>query len=149
MENLRIRRLVAADRALAAKMFAMMARVFGEQHSALTNRYAARLLRRPEFWAIAALDRGEIVGGLTAHELPMTRIEEREIMVYDVAVRPGRRRQGVGRLLMASLLKGAARAGVRDVFVAAENRDVHAIRFYKALGGVPVPVTHFSFQSRR
>lgn len=149
MENLRIRRLAAADRALAAKMFAMMARVFGEQHSALSNRYAARLLRRPEFWAIAALAAGEVVGGLTAHLLPMTRIEAAEIMVYDVAVRPDHQRQGIGRLLMTSLFKGAARAGVREVFVAAENRDVHAIRFYAALGGTRSAVTHFSFQSLR
>ncbi|HWG59423.1 MAG TPA: GNAT family N-acetyltransferase [Candidatus Acidoferrales bacterium] len=149
MDNLRIRRLAAADRASARKMFAMMAGVFGERHSTISNRYTAGLLRRPEFWAIAALAGGEIVGGLTAHTLPMTRIEAREMMVYDVAVRRDHQRKGIGRLLMTCLLKSAARSGVREVFVAVENRDVHAIRFYAALGGAPSSVMHFSFRFRR
>jgi aminoglycoside 3-N-acetyltransferase I len=34
------------------------------------------------------------------------------------------------------------------MFVAADNEDVHAIDFYKALGGTDSPVTMFTFDTR-
>lgn len=53
--------------------------------------------------------------------------------------------RGVGRQLMSTLRSQAAGQGIRVVFVAADNEDTHALDFYRALGGVPAPVTIFSF----
>ena len=63
-----------------------------------------------------------IIGGLTAHTLPMTRDESAEIFIYDLAVRADRQRRGVGRLLINTLRADATAAGIGVVFVAACRR---------------------------
>lgn len=143
------RRLAIGNRELARRLFAMMADVFDEPNEALGDAYLDALLRREDFWAVAALAADEVVGGMTAHTLPMTRGESAELFIYDVAVRADRQRQGVGRRLVASLREDAARAGIADVFVPAETEDAHALDFYRALGGEPTPVVMFTFAAPR
>ncbi|NJN97949.1 MAG: GNAT family N-acetyltransferase, partial [Anaerolineales bacterium] len=97
--------------------------------------------------AVAALLNGEVVGGVTAHTLPMTRSEAYEVFIFDVAVQNEYQRQGIGRQLIAALRAYAAAEGIHEVFVPADNDDVHALDFYQALGGVPAPVTIFTFSA--
>ncbi len=92
---------------------------------------------------------GQIVGGLTAHTLPMTHSESDEIFIYDIAVRAEHQRRGVGRLLVAHLRQVASDAEIHDLFVPADDEDTHAIEFYRALGGVGAPVTFFTFGRER
>jgi aminoglycoside 3-N-acetyltransferase I len=139
------RRLTIADRDLARRLFTMMAEVFEEGGQPLGDAYLDRLLGRAEFWAVAALSGDEVIGGLTAHTLPMTRSEGFEVFIFDVAVRQDHQRRGVGRRLMTALREGAAAAGVRVVFVPADNEDLHALDFYRALGGVETAATFFTF----
>jgi aminoglycoside 3-N-acetyltransferase I len=146
--EMRTRRLTAADRGLARSLFAVMAGVFEEQCEQLSDTYLDRLLSRADFWAIAAFAGNDIIGGVTAHTLPMTRMESSEVFIYDIAVRESYQRRGVGRQLMAALREGVAAAGVEDVFVPADNEDRHALDFYRALGGVESPVTLFTFSDR-
>jgi aminoglycoside 3-N-acetyltransferase I len=122
-----------------------MAHVFEEASNALDDGYVQRLLSRPEFWAIAAFSGSDLIGGLTAHTLPMTRKASSEIFVYDIAIREDHRRQGVGRRLMSHLRADAAAVGCQDVFVAADEEDRHALDFYRALGGTASPVFLFTF----
>jgi aminoglycoside 3-N-acetyltransferase I len=137
---------VPGDREPARALFAMLADVFGEPAEPLTDGYIDTLLQRQDFWAIAAFAGDAIVGGVTAHTLPLTRAEGSEVFLYDIAVRPDHRRQGIGRAMIETLRDGAVRAGMRgDVFVAVDNDDAHALEFYRALGGAPAPVTVFSF----
>jgi aminoglycoside 3-N-acetyltransferase I len=143
--SLQIRRLRAGDRDLARHLFAVMAEVFEEPGERLSDSYLDALLGRETFWAIAALSHDEVVGGLTAHTLPMTRTESAEVFIYDVAVRADRQRQGIGRQLVTALRAAASATGFGDVFVPADTADGHALDFYRALGGVPAPVTMFTF----
>ena len=138
-------RLTSDNRELAKGLFIMMAEVFAEGSDHLSDDYLDRLLSREDFWAIAAFVGDEIVGGLTAHTLPMTRSESFEIFIYDLAVREDQQRKGIGRQLMTALREAAAIAGIQHVLVAADNDDVHALDFYRAVGGVPSPVTFFTF----
>ena len=78
----------------------------------------------------------------------MTRTASSEIFIYDIAVRSDQQRKGIGRLLVAELRAKAAALGIREVFVAADSDDVHALDFYRALGGAPSPVTIFTFTHR-
>jgi len=87
----------------------------------------------------------EVVAGLTAHTVPMTRSESREIFIYDIAVRVDHQRRGIGRLLMLQLTRLANHAGIHDLFVPADDEDLHAVEFYRALGGVASGVTFFTF----
>jgi aminoglycoside 3-N-acetyltransferase I len=139
------KRLGSGDRELARQVFSLMADIFAEGHGELGDGYLDRLLSREEFWAIAAFVDGELVGGVTAHTLPMTREEALELFIYDIAVRGDHQRRGVGRRLVTALREAAAVAGIHDVFVPADDDDLHALDFYRALGGTPSPVTIFTF----
>lgn len=141
----RTQRLNQADREMARALFLLMAEVFEEPGEPLGDAYLDRLLGQPGFWAIAALAGDELVGGITAHTLPMTRTESAEIFIYDIAVRADYQRRGVGRQLMTALRTAAAAAGIHDIFVPADDDDTHALDFYRALGGEAAPVTFFTF----
>lgn len=142
---MRIQRLGPADVRLAREVFAMMAAVFETEAEPLSDGYLARLLAREDFWAMAAFDGDTILGGATGHTLLMTRSEAPEILLYDIAVRPERQRQGVGRRLVEALRQHAATADIHTLWVPADNEDTHALDFYRALGGEPGAVTVFSF----
>lgn len=138
------RRLTADDWRLAGTLFTLMADVFEEERAELGQSALERLLRREEFWALAAFVGSELAGGLTAHALPMTRSESSELFIYDIAVRPEFQRKGVGRALVRDVLAAAHATGIHDAFVSADNEDTHALDFYRALGGKPSPATMFS-----
>ena len=148
MSAFEIRRLVVGDRAAAQDMFTLMAEVFGEDSEPLGDDYVDRLLGEDSFWALGAFTGPDIVGGLTAHSLPMTRCMASELFIYDLAVHPDYRRQGVGTRLVQELRSAAAQMGISEVFVAADNEDEHALDFYRAEGAAGTPVTIFSFSTR-
>jgi aminoglycoside 3-N-acetyltransferase I len=145
----RVARLGARDVAVAKRVFSTMSEVFDEEHGELSDAYVARLLASEAMWVLAATSGQEIVGGLTAHTLPMTRSESREIFLYDLAVRAEHQRRGVGRLLVSHLRKLAGDAGIHDVFVPADEEDTHALDFYRALGAEASPVVFFTFGEGR
>ncbi len=124
-----------------------MAEVFGQGGESLSDDYLDRLLAHEDFWAIAACVDDVIVGGLTAHTLPMTSSSSAEIFIYDIAVRSDYQRQGVGRRLLTDLRARAAASGISVVFVSADNADTDALDFYRALGGAASPVTFYTFAS--
>ncbi len=142
---MQLKRLKAGDRELAKVLFSVMAEVFAEGSEELSDGYIDRLLGREDFWAIAAFAGNDIVGGLTAHTLPMTRAEYSEIFIYDIAVRSEHQRKGIGRRLVEELRAQAADMGITDLFVPADNEDAHALDFYRAIGGEGAPVTIFTF----
>ena len=140
---------MTGDRELAKKLFAMMAEVFGEEHERLSDVYVDQLLSQSTFRAIAAFDENEMIGGLTAYVLPKTTSESSELFLYDVAVRKSHQRRGVGRLLMTALRDEAGNAGIEEAFVLADNEDVHALDFYRALGGRASQVTLFTLLNQQ
>lgn len=147
IDHVDVRRLGDLDREIARATFALMARVFGEQPSSLSDAYIDALLSRPDFWVIAALENGAPIGGLTAHTLPMTTHEGAEIFLYDIAVASTHQRRGFGRRLVDTLRREAASLDVSVVFVPAEDEDTGALDFYRKIGGTPASVTIFEFAS--
>jgi aminoglycoside 3-N-acetyltransferase I len=149
MDAVQVRRLGRDETETARRLFVMMAEVFAERARPLGDDYLRRLLARDDFWALAAFagdgDGDDLVGGLTAHTLPMTRDEVCEIFIYDIAIRSDRQRQGVGRRLIETLRAMAARQGLDEVFVPADADDDAAIAFYRALGGKASPAMIFDF----
>ena len=142
-----VRRLSHSDVTAAKALFALFADVFETDHTDVSDAYAAGLLARDDLWAYAATLNDVVVGGLTAHTLPMTRSESAEIFLYDLAVDASRQRHGIGRQLVTSLVADAAAAGIDVVFVPADNDDTHALDFYRAMGGRPADVTMFDLGS--
>lgn len=145
MDSVHVKRLGPGDARAAGVMFAKMAAVFGEDSEPLEEGYVDDLLGRDSFWAMAAFVGTEIVGGLTAHTLPMTRSSSSELFIFDLAVREDHRRQGVASLLLRDVRSRAAVADIPVAFVPAEDEDVHAFDFYRAQGGAATAVTFFTF----
>jgi len=145
-----VRRLGPGDEGVARAMFETMSAVFEEggdpaDGEPLRDEDVAELLRRADFWALVATSGDEVVGGLTAHVLPMTRSRTKELFLYDLAVRTDRQRRGIGKALVLELLALAERAGISTAFVPADDEDTHALAFYRAIGGAASPVTFFTF----
>jgi aminoglycoside 3-N-acetyltransferase I len=140
-----IKRLTPPDAHEARRLFQMLSEIFAEPHTALSESYLHKTLSRPDFWALAAIDGGDVVGGLTAHTLPMTKSESQEIFVYDIAVRSDYRRRGVGTCLLSNLRTFAAAEGIDTCFVAVDSVDSHALEFYRHCGGAASSAVLFSF----
>jgi aminoglycoside 3-N-acetyltransferase I len=146
--DIAVKRLRMKDRADARRLFCLLGEVFEEKCAPLSDRYLEQLLAREDFWALAALSGEDIIGGATAYTLPMTCQETAEIFIYDVAVISTHRRKGVGRQLIRGLRQEAAKAGIHELFVAADNLDEHALDFYKRLGRAATATTLFAFSTR-
>ena len=141
-------RLGVSDVPLARETLELMAAVLEDDGRApLTDAYLTRLLELPDLWAYAALDENRPVGGLTAHVLPMTRAEARELLVYDIAVDTADQRRGIGRALIGRLLKDGAEAGISEVWIPASDDDPHALDFYRRIGGEAEAVTVFTYST--
>ncbi|MGC1306881.1 MAG: AAC(3)-I family aminoglycoside N-acetyltransferase [Phormidesmis sp.] len=98
--------------------------------------YLRRLLGGDTFIALAAVKRGEVVGGIAAYELKKFEQARSEIYIYDLAVALGHRREGIATALIEKLKEIAAERGAYVIFVQADTsiEDEPAIALYTKLG---------------
>jgi len=119
-------------------MSTMFGQAFGEPDTYGGARpsaaYLRRLLGSDAFIALAALQGGEVVGGLAAYELRKFEQERSEIYIYDLAVAAAHRREGIATALILQLKKVAAARGAYVIYVQADLRDGPAIELYTKLG---------------
>jgi aminoglycoside 3-N-acetyltransferase I len=141
-----VRRLSSVDGAVARQTFAVMIEAFQEAPSVLSDAYIERLMTRPDFWVFSASIGDEVIGGLTAHTLPMTRNESDEVFLYDIAILQRFRRLGAGRMLIESLRRAARDVGITVVFVPVDEADEEATEFYRSLQGAESPVHLFVWE---
>jgi aminoglycoside 3-N-acetyltransferase I len=117
-------------------------RVFGEafnervtyQGAVPSDQYLRRLLSRPHFIVLVALNDGEVVGGLAAYELEKFEQDRREIYIYDLAVAEQHRRRGIATNLIRELQRVARDRKAYVIYVQADREDDPAIRLYESLG---------------
>jgi aminoglycoside 3-N-acetyltransferase I len=132
--------------ALMEAMLTTFGEVFDEVETYSGKRpgaaYLRRLLDRDYFIAIAALQDGEVVGGIAAYELIKFEQERSEIYIYDLAVAATHRRKGIATALIQETQKIAKVRGAYVVFVQADIQDEPAIALYTKLG-IREDVLHF------
>ena len=138
-DSFTIRVLRSDDVVLMEGMSAMFGQAFNEPETYVgaarpREAYLRRLLGGDSFIAVAALQRGEVVGGLAAYELRKFEQERREIYIYDLAVAAPYRRQGIATALMQQLKVTAAARGAYVIYVQADLEDSPAIELYTKLG---------------
>jgi len=137
-ESFRIHRLAPRDVALMETLSTTFGEAFDEVGTYSRARpspgYLERLLGSDYFIALAALKRGEVVGGIAAYELHKFEQERSEIYIYDLAVAAAHRRQGIATTLILELTKIAAARGAYVIFVQADPVDAPAIALYTKLG---------------
>jgi aminoglycoside 3-N-acetyltransferase I len=146
MGKIEIKRLGKQNVLIFQKLIRLFQEVFEtEQLIACEESYLERLLEKPGFIAYSAIFENEVVGGLTAYELPMYYTANSEIFIYDIAIRPAFQRKGVGKKLLLSLEEYCRQNGINLMFVAASEEDEHALDFYHSTGGKAEKVVHFNY----
>lgn len=133
-----IKRIGPADLDLTGELLTLFGEAFGDPETYGTARpgrdYLERLLGSDTFIALASVQAGTVIGGLTAYELQKFEQERSEIYIYDLAVAEPHRRQGVATALIEELKGIAADRGAWMIFVQADYGDDPAIALYEKLG---------------
>lgn len=96
---------------------------------------AAAYLSDPSVLHWVAEDDGRVVGHLMGLVQRRRSGDPHQVLVYEIGVSDGSRRQGVGSTLMQQLDQWCAANAVRDLWVLADNEG--AERFYAACGFTP------------
>jgi aminoglycoside 3-N-acetyltransferase I len=147
-----VRRLASRDVALMRAMLAMLGEAFDEVETYSGAQpdaaYLEQLLGSESFFALAALQGEQVVGGLAAYELRKFEQARSEIYIYDLAVAAAHRREGIATALIAELTRIAATRGAHAVFVQADRGDAPAIALYSKLGKRE-DVVHFDLAFKR
>lgn len=137
---LTIRRLTPNDVALMDALLTTFGTAFDDMDHYTGKRpsadYLGRLLDGGSFIALVALKGDSVVGGIAAYELRKFEQECSEIYIYDLAVLPGHRREGIATALIEDLKAVAAERGAHVMFVQAHTdiEDQPAIALYTKLG---------------
>jgi aminoglycoside 3-N-acetyltransferase I len=118
-----------------------------KKYKSAKKTYLQKVLKEVSFICIAAICDNEIVGGLTAYELPMYYAKYSEVLIYDMAVLSEYQRKGIGKKLIAALKKYCRKKGIQYIFVPANEEDAHALAFYTSTGGKPEKVIHFNYNA--
>lgn len=107
--------------------------------------YLASLLKKDGFYVFVALVEGKVVGGLTAYTLEQYYSTAPLIYIFDLAVLTDLQRRGIGRKLIAGIKELCKEIGGEEVFVQADEVDLHALEFYRSTGGNAEKVVHFTY----
>src|SRR5262249_34018825 len=109
----------------------------GRTETPLAPRGASAFLSDPDLLTWAAFAGQEVVGFVFCHVLRMRKEPARELLLYEIGVRSGWRRQGVGRRLVAAMVDWMRAEGIFTAWVLAGHEG--AERFYAACGFGPGP----------
>jgi GNAT superfamily N-acetyltransferase len=133
-----IRRLGAGDEAIVAQLavedaeFDLLER--GAPLRPLQPDAARRYLADPGVLHWVAEEDGAVVGHLLCYVERRRSGDELQLLLYEIGVRASRRRQGIGRALLAAMRGWMTEHGVLETWVLADNPE--AERFYAACGFV-------------
>jgi aminoglycoside 3-N-acetyltransferase I len=132
---------------IAEQLFAVLNYVFDVKNPiAAKAPYLNKLLDNPGFICFAALYKNEVIGGLTAYQLPMYYAECAEMYIYDIAVKPSFQRIGVGKRLLLAAKEYCKENGIKEMFVDASDQDKKALDFYRSMQGQKQKVVQFTFK---
>ena len=146
MSQIEIRKLTNQDVSAFKALLLLFNQAFEEERDLSTTEQLSALLNNRQFVVMAAFSREEILGGLTAYELPLYYDNKTEIFLYDMAIHPDHQRKGIGKQLLEFLKDYCAQNKINTFFVLAHEEDVHALEFYHATGGQREQVANFVFE---
>ena len=89
--------------------------------------YLLEMLSKDDFHVIVALQNGNLLGGVTGYELPMYKRQIREMFLYEIAVRPEFRQQGIAKALIERLKQICKEKGIEEMYVGASTPNKAAM----------------------
>ena len=133
-----LRQLSADDIDTFRALLAVFGKVFEDNETYVgaqpSTDYLKGLLGGDQFIAVAAIQEGTVIGGLTAYELKKFEQERSEIYIYDLAVDVVHRRKGIATGLIEKAKKIAAARGAYLILIQADQGDEAPIALYTKLG---------------
>jgi len=146
VDQIEVKKLTQEDLSVFKSLIQLFNIVFEEDETAVGSEMKLfELLSNNSFVAMAAFHENEIVGGLTAYELPLYYSDNSEIFLYDLAVKPEYQRMGIGKSLIRNLREYCLQNGINEFFVFAHEEDAHAVEFYRSTGGKSERVVNFLY----
>jgi len=100
-----------------------------------SDEYLKNLLLKDQFHVVVAMQGGELVGGLTAHELELYSRSINEMFLYEIAVYPEYRQKGIAKALIGFLKDICFEKGIKEMYVGTSVNNHEAMRLYKSTGG--------------
>lgn len=144
--DIQVKKLESSDIDSLIDLIELFEDVFEMQQFVAPERaYLQRLLKKDSFFVFVAFVDDAMVGGLTAYMLEQYYSTKPLVYIYDLAVRNEYQRQGIGKRLIESITEHCKRAGIEEVFVQADEEDDYVLDFYRATGGLPEKVVHFTY----
>lgn len=144
--EIKVKKLESKDIDLFIELINLFEDVFEMQDFIAPEKaYLQRLLKKDSFFVFVAFLDHHLVGGLTAYTLEQYYSTKPLVYIYDLAVKTEFQRQGIGKNLIESITDYCEKEGVEEVFVQADEEDDYALDFYRATGGLPEKVVHFSY----
>jgi aminoglycoside 3-N-acetyltransferase I len=135
-----------ADLGLLHALLDLYATAFDDPEALTLHRpsddHLRALLTGGSFVAIAALDAGRLVGGLSGYFLPKPESAAPEFYLYDLAVAESHRRRGIASALIDRCRRLARERGASSIFVQAHPEDEAAVALYETKGS-RTEVLHF------
>ena len=109
--------------------------------------YLRNLLSKDSFHMLVALKDNALIGGATGYELDMYKKEVKEMFLYEIAVRPEYRGNGIGKALINGLKRICAERNIDEMYVGTTTSNRAAVKLYSSAGGEQVPdITWFVYQ---
>lgn len=144
--NMEIKKLSQLDLDKFRELISVFEDVFEMKNFKMPEeKHLQQLLKKDSFFVFVALSEGKVVGGLTSYTLEQYYSELPLVYIYDLAVKTEFQRQGIGKMLIKGLTDYCREAGIEEVFVQADEEDLHAIEFYHSTGGIAEKVVHFNY----
>jgi len=144
--NYSIKKLSKADLAFAKQLFIFFQEDDGNLRPSLASgKYLQQLIANKSYHIFAALDGENVIGGLTAYELPMYYGHTNEMFLYEIAVRPEYRRQGIATALIENLKALCDEKGIKVMFVGTEKSNLAAKELYLNTGGAMEIIPWFTY----
>ena len=119
MSQIEIRKLTDQDVSAFKALLLLFNQAFEEELDLSTTEHLSVLLNNRQFVVMAAFSGEEILGGLTAYELPLYYDNKTEIFLYDMAIHPDHQRKGIGKQLLEFLKAYCAKNQIITLYVLA------------------------------
>ncbi|MCW7480345.1 GNAT family N-acetyltransferase [Leptospira kanakyensis] len=146
MDNIEIKKLSSSELSQFIELIRVFEDVFEMKNFQMpSSHYLQTLLDRDDFFVFVSISQNQVIGGLTAYTLRQYYSEKPLVYIFDLAVLTKYQRQGIGKSLIEAINVYCKKMGAEEVFVQADLVDDYALDFYRATGGLPEEVIHFTY----
>ncbi|WP_341224642.1 GNAT family N-acetyltransferase [uncultured Arcticibacterium sp.] len=142
-----IQRLGSQDLILFKQLIEIFKETFDGQSKKEIDEFSLNtMLRHVTFVGFVAKIDNEVIGGLTGYEIRSYYKDESEFFLYNLAVKPGYKKKGFGKLLMKTILGFSKDMGHSRLYVGAHIKGSNAVDFYRNSGATEYKVSKFVYE---